>query len=132
MRAILVGAVLIGSAISQPARAQVEVTGRGKHEAPALNADEVRAARNPTVGGNASVVPLEVGAVEVIHDYVKRTRGWSRSEYRIDPEESTGDQQRYWIVHVDDEQGPGGRRQKSFAVDYDPRKHEVTREWRFQ
>ena len=92
-----------------------------------MNAD-----RNPVATGHAPGVPLDAGVVETIHEYVKRTRGWATGEYRIDPKEPTGDEQRYWIVHVEDEKGPAGRRAKSFAIDYDARKHEVTKEWRFQ
>jgi hypothetical protein len=35
-------------------------------------------------------------------------------------------------VRLDEEPGPIGRSPRSFAMDYDVRKHEVTREWRFQ
>ena len=81
----------------------------------------------------AAVAALHAGSAEdVIHDYVTRTRGWFRNEYRIEPQGRKGDVDQYWVVHVDDERAPvpGGR--KSFAVDYDPRRREVTKEWRFQ
>lgn len=81
----------------------------------------------------AAVAALHAGSAEdVIHDYVTRTRGWFRNEYRIEPQGRKGDVDQYRVVHVDDERAPVPGGGKSFAVDYDPRRREVTKEWRFQ
>ncbi len=70
--------------------------------------------------------------VEVIHEYVGRTRAWDRGQYRIEEKGNEGGLEVYWVAHSDDEKlrRPGGG--KSFAVHYDPWRQVVAKELAFQ
>ncbi len=71
-------------------------------------------------------------AVEVVHDYVSKSRSWNRSDYRVEEKGREGNLIVYWIVHLDDERAPVPGGGKSLAVRYDSRKRQVVKELAFQ
>ena len=74
-------------------------------------------------------------AARVIEQYVTKSRSWARNEYWIEEKGREGSNVRYWIVHLDDASDERSRwvgGGKSFAVDYDPQRQEVVKEWAFQ
>jgi hypothetical protein len=76
--------------------------------------------------------PEEERARAVISRYVVSHTGWKRSVFRIEKGRAGRDVVRYEVIYIPEEKlvfiGGGN----SFAVEYNPRRREVVREWHYQ
>jgi hypothetical protein len=87
----------------------------------------------------ATAAPTEQTAHEVISRYVIGHTGWKRSLFRIKKGSASHGNVQYEVIYIPEERTtprPDGYLEsgggKSFAVDYDPRKQKVIREWHYQ
>jgi hypothetical protein len=87
----------------------------------------------------ALAAPEQETAQQVISRYVIRHTGWKRSLFRIEEGSASHGSVRYEVIYIPEERAtprPDGYLEsgggKSFAVDYDPRKQKVIREWHYQ
>ena len=78
-------------------------------------------------------------ARDVISRYVVSHTSWKRSVFRIEMGNASHGIVRYEVIYIPEERAtsrPGGSLEvgggKSFAVEYDPRKQKVIREWHYQ
>ena len=78
--------------------------------------------------------PAEARALEVLHAYVRRTRGWSASQYWIERKSASIEGYvGYHVVFLADLKPPVvAGSGSSFAVDYDPVRGQVVKEYAFQ
>jgi hypothetical protein len=87
----------------------------------------------------ALAAPAQETAQQVISRYVIGHTGWKRSLFRIEKGSASHGSFRYEVIYIPEERAtprPDGYLEsgggKSFAVDYDPRKQKVIREWHYQ
>jgi hypothetical protein len=87
----------------------------------------------------ALAAPAQETAEEVISRYVIDHTGWKRSLFRIKKGSASHGNVQYEVIYIPEERAtprPDGYLEsgggKSFAVDYDPRKQKVIREWHYQ
>ena len=83
--------------------------------------------------------PAQDTAQQVISRYVIEHTGWKRSLFRVDKGSASHGIMRYEVIYIPEERAtppPDGSIEmgggKSFAVEYDPRKQKVVREWHYQ
>ena len=83
--------------------------------------------------------PPDDNAREIIGRYVVSHTGWKRSVFRLEKGSTAHSIVRYEVIYVPEERAtprPDGSIElgggKSFAVEYDPRKQKVIREWHYQ
>lgn len=80
--------------------------------------------KRPEMEWNYRTGLLSVDFDHAIVRYISRTKGWRRSDYRI---ERRGDNV-YAVIHADDERNPTPGAGKSVELHLDPRSHEVIKE----
>ncbi len=70
--------------------------------------------------------------MQVVDAYVQRTRGWNRSDYRIEELERRSGLIIFTVTNVEDERNPVPGRGKSFVAHYDMRLGQVVKELAYQ
>ena len=121
------GLVLAGIACEKNATPAPKVNGLDRRNA------EITREHLPATGATAVTAGIwDRRALEVIREYVRRTRSWDQGQYRIEDKGQKEGLTVYWVVNVDDERSPAPGGGRSFAVDYDPFRQQVVRESGFQ
>ena len=92
-----------------------------------------------SVASPAFAAAAQDTAQQVISRYVVSHTGWKRTLFRIEKGITSRGISRYEVIYIPEERAtprPDGYIEvgggKSFAVDYDPRKQKVIREWHYQ
>jgi hypothetical protein len=92
-----------------------------------------------SAASSAFTAPAQDTAQQVISRYVVSHTGWKHTLFRIEKGSTSHGIGRYEVIYTPEEKAtprPDGQIEvgggKSFAVDYDPRKQKVIREWHYQ